>query len=442
MTRRVDRTCAVVVWTTLCVSFYIYVKQATDLTTIGSFNLHVTDVLFGLIISCSLFDSKNWRGHSSAETLLLVLSGLLLLSFCRGLIQVGNAAAGNAFRLYTVFTALIIFIYFRGRKLDYEWLFDKLIWFGWAIVFLGMARLVLGLDAFVQRADPYEESRIFNAAAALMLGHAALIALHGSLMRPGTAARSWRAVCFVVFFAMVLISNQRTATFATITGAIAIVAFVPRQRDTTIICVGTIACAAGIAVLALASLSDGELTEYLPHSLQMVALQEGTFGWRLDQWQTYFQQWVDSTPFDQIAGQPFGVARAIGLQFSTLTELDPLALPAHSQYLQFLLNIGVIGLLIFLSVPAFAFFDAILVTKGPQGRPPSVILAVAILISQVVFSFSYSLDNEQGLLLAISVQIIAVARQASIRSRVTQRRSAPMPVSLYLKSRQSSMRRV
>lgn len=438
MARHVNRICATVVFATLCVIFYIYVEQATDLTEIGSFNLHITDLLFGLIIFCSLFGLKNWRGHALSEIMLLILSGLLLLSFCRGVIEVGNAAAGNAFRLYTVFTALIVFVYFWGRKLDYQWLFDKIIWLGWAIVFLGIARVALGFDAFIRNPEPYEEARIFNAAAALMLGQAALIALHGALMRPGPG-RLWRTLCFLVFFVTVLVSNQRTATFATIAGAMAIFAFVPRRRDTTIIWAATIACASGIAVLALASLSDGELTEYLPRSLQMVAFQEGTFAWRIDQWQTYFQQWVDATPFDQIIGQPFGVTRAIGLSFSTLTELDPRALPAHSQYLQFLLNVGAIGLLIFLSVPVLSLIDALAASKRPQGLPP-VILALAILVSQIVFSFSYSLDNEQGLLLAVSVQIIAVAQEASSRLQAFPPRSMPMQVPLYPERRRSSMR--
>lgn len=440
MARHVNRTSAIVVFATLCVSFYTFVRQATDITTIGSFTLHTTDVLFGLIISCSLFGLKNWRGHSLSETMLLLLSGLLLLNFGRGVIQVGNADAGNSFRLYAVFTALIIFGYFWGRKLDVQWVFDKIIWLGWAIVCLSMARLVLGLNAFIQNVDPYGEPRILNAAATLMLGQAAMIALHQSLLR--TSGRpSWKAFSFIIFFATVLISNQRTATFATIAGAIAVAACVPRRRDTTIICAGMIVCTAGIGILALASLSDGELTEYLPHSLQMIALQEGTFGWRLDQWQLYFQQWVDATFLDQIVGQPLGVSRAIGLGFSTLTELDPMALPAHSEYLQLLLNVGVIGLLIFISASVFALGDAIIISRRYQRCSPLLGLAVAILISQIVYSSSYSLDAEQGLLLAISLRIIAVARGAPGRVRVVQPHSVVIPaVPLYPERSRSSMR--
>jgi hypothetical protein len=262
-----------------------------------------------------------------------------------------------------------------------------------------------------------------------MLGQAGLIVLHGWLVGP-RAERGWKAVAFVIFFAAVLFSDQRTATLATIAGAITVLSFVPRRRDTTISCLGLIACAAGVGVVALASLSDGQLTEYLPRSLQMIVLQEGTFAWRLDQWQIYFQQWVDAAPFDQIIGQPLGLALAIGLRFSTLTELAPLALPAHSEYLQLLLNVGVIGLATFLLVPVSAFIDAIFVSKVRQRLSAPVILAIAILASQLVFSFSYSLDNVQGLLLAISVQVIAVAREASGRLGVGQVHSprAQLPI--------------
>lgn len=414
MTRDVNRACAFIVLATLCVSFYAYVKQATDLTSIGGFTLHITDLLFGLIISFGLLGLRNWRSHSLSETTLLFLSSLLLLSFFRGLIQAGSAEAGNAFRLYSVFTALIIFVYFWGRKLDYWWVFEKIVWLGWAIVLLGIARLVLGLDAFIENVDPYGEPRIFDADAALMLGQAGVIALHASLAGP-RAGRRRSAVAFIIFFAAVLFSDQRTATFATIAGTITVLAFVPRSRDATISCLGIIACTGGIGILALASLSNGQLTQYLPHSLQMIVLQEGTFEWRLDQWQIYFQQWADATVFDQTIGQPFGVARAIGLGYSTLTELAPLALPAHSGYLQFLLNVGVVGLLGFLLAAGFAGVDGVVIAKGHRARSPLVGLAVAILVSQIVYSFGYSLDGEQGLMLAISVQIIAGARLTSPR---------------------------
>jgi hypothetical protein len=425
-----DRTCASVVLASLCVSFYTYVRQATELTTIGSFTLHITDVLFALIIAWSLLGLKNWRGHSLSETLLLFLWSLLLLNFCRGLIQLGSAAAGNAFRLYAVFTALIIFVVFWGRKLDYRWVFDTLMSLGWAIVLLAMARLVLGLNAFVQNVDPYGEPRILNSAAALMLGQAGLIALHGSLVGP-RVGRGWKALAFAIFSATLFLSDQRTATFATIAGAIALVSFVPRRQSTTISCMAMIACTAGIGIVALAWLSDSELAEYLPRSLQMIVLEQGTFAWRLDQWQIYFQQWADSTLFDQIVGQPLGLARAIGLGFSTLTELNPLALPAHSEYLQLLLNGGALGLLTFVLVPISAFVDASFISRGDRPFPAPVILAIAILVSQIVFSFSYSLDNEQGLLLAISVQIIAVARTASDRVRTMRTRPLRAEFPIY-----------
>jgi hypothetical protein len=418
-----------VVIVTLCVAFYSYVREATELTNIGGFNLHITDLLFALIIFWSLFGLKNWRSHSASETMAVVLSGMLFLSFFRGVIDVGTAA-GVAFRMYAVFAALIVFAFFWGRKLAYEWIFAKIVWLGWAIVFLGIARHVLGLRAFVQNLDPIEEPRIFNSAAALMLGQAALVALHGSLMQ-SSARRSWAACCFVVFFATVILSDQRTAMFATIAGLLTILTFVPRERNTAVLCTGLLACAAGVGIVGIAFFSAGQLTEYLPRSLQMIVLQEGSFGWRLDQWQTYVQQWVDARFFDQLIGQPFGVTLVIARGFSTLTHVDSLALPAHNGYLQLLVNVGAIGLLIFLLMLVFAFTEAILVLKGNQRRSPLVVLGLAILISQIVFSFSYSLDGEQGLLLAIAVQIIAVARQAVGGGRVVPPRSAPVPMALY-----------
>jgi hypothetical protein len=82
-------------------------------------------------------------------------------------------------------------------------------------------------------------------------------------------------------------------------------------------------------------------------------------------------------------------------------------------------------------VPISAFVDASFISKGDRPFPAPVILAIAILVSQIVFSFSYSLDNEQGLLLAISVQIIAVARTASDRVRTMRTRPLRAEFPIY-----------
>jgi O-antigen ligase len=239
-----------------------------------------------------------------------------------------------------------------------------------------------------------------------MLGQAALIALHGWLAGPSDARR-WKAVTFIVFFAAVLVSNQRTATFATIGGVIAILSFVPRRRDTTILGAAIIACALGIGVLGIALLSGKDMTEYLPRSLQMVVLEQGSYGWRLDQWDIYFQMYLDAPLLDQMVGQPFGVLRVIGLGFSTLTQQDPRVLPAHSEYLQLLLDVGAAGLLIFVLVTSLAFAQAVAARKEDRRSSALVGLAAAIVVSQMIFSYSYSFGSEQGLLLALSVQIVS-----------------------------------
>jgi len=441
--RSVNRTCAIAVLATLGVALYTDVTQATYLATIGGFTVHTIDVLFFVIILCSAAGVKNLGRRSLLEMLLLSLGVLLLLSFFRGVLQVGNSAAGVAFRMYTVLTALIIFSYVWGRRLDYEWLFDWIVRLGLGISLLGVARLVFGVHAFIS--DPTWvagdlEPRIFSAASALMLGQAALTALYMSLTRKRTGL-PWYGLAFVFFFAIVVISNQRTATFSTIAGALALLAFMPRKQTTTLMCAGTLACVSGIAVFALGSVSGGSLTHYLPRSLQMIVLEEGSFGWRLDQWDVYFQAYANGPFLDKIIGQPFGVLRVMGLGFSTLTDVNPLVLPAHSGYLQLLLNVGAMGLLVFVSVLVLAFAQAIAVWKEHRHARSLVGLAIAILVTQTVYSFTYSFDNEQGLLLAVAVLIIACARPLPRRVRVLQTKAAFLQDPLDIAGRQIPVQR-
>src|SRR5215469_13943461 len=133
------QTAPVVVLATLGVAMQDYVRQWDELGTIGNFTLHVGDLLFALtMIYCGAVGLR--RHYSLLEFLNLLLCAVIVVNFARGMAVVGVAAAGVQFRLFGGFIAGSLFVFLMHRRLDIEWVFDKIVLLGWGILILSIAR--------------------------------------------------------------------------------------------------------------------------------------------------------------------------------------------------------------------------------------------------------------------------------------------------------------
>jgi hypothetical protein len=398
------QTSPVVVLATLAVSLYLYITQWPEIGVVGDFHLHITDLLFGLIaIYCAVGAMTRWYYPVLPEVLLLILGGTLVLSFGRGALASSAAASGVQFREFTVFIFLVAFIYFWGRELNVDWVLNKIIAVGWGIAILSFARLILGLDAFILRElDPLREPRTLDSSAALMLGQATMIAVYDALSASRGAQRWYKWGTFLVFAVALLISQQRTATFATLAGVGIVVASLKRHYRAIVITSGSAALIASIIFGVGWVDVGGDSSEYLPRAVSMLLKGEGTFGWREEYWQDYFDVYSHAPVVDQLIGQPFGVPRLAVVQ-SRYLEYS-----AHNEYMQLLLNGGATGVLLYTLVLVYALTKGPLLLMSANGfsRPRHLVLAVAVVATHAVFSYGYNLPNEQGLLLAIALQAI------------------------------------
>jgi hypothetical protein len=412
------QTAASVVLATLGLAMYDYVRIRDEIGVIGNFTLHAEDIVFVFtVMYCGARSLRPWR-HSPLEYLNLLLCGVMVLNFARGTMAVGVAAAGAQFRWVAGYISASVFVFLMDRRIDIDWVLDKIVLLGWGVVLLSALRLALGWDAFLLAEDasnPWVEHRVLDAAAALMLGEAALIALYRIGALPvGPKRRSLGAV-FVVFVAMLLISDERTAIAATLAGIGALVATFLRQRRRVVVAAGSIiVVSVGVAAYGAWIANGGDIAALLPEAVTRVttALSSddpaGDYAWRLTQWQQYIDLYWQAGLLDQIIGMPLALVQSIGARYDNEYFLSS----AHSQYVQLLLNAGIVGVVLFVWMLVVAVTKGIVLLAHRTRSDSSshrVGLAIAILVSHAVFSYAYFMPNEQGLLLAIALRIIATA---------------------------------
>lgn len=281
---------------------------------------------------------------------------------------------------------------------------------------------------------------MLDGAAALMLGLAALIALNAALsQRPGRARlRAWMTVA--IFACCVLASQQRTASFAMLTGVAVVLAALPRRQRGSLllaVCIGAPLVSTG---LILWSGFGRDLTDLLPRAAVMITHEQGTFAWRLLQWADYQRAYEQASVLDRLVGQPFGFLR------HSVGQDSLLFIEAHNGYIQLLMSSGLIGLVLFGVVLLGAIRNGLVLRKvrfsgitsaetsgnrpsarrgqpgGPQTRsdPATIRLGMAIVAAQAVFSIGYALPNEQGLVLALALQLVNPAGWFIRRSQLPQ----------------------
>lgn len=411
------QTAPAVVLLMLGVALYMYIRQWTEIGVVGTFTLHITDPLFAVItLYCAGGALRHWR-YSPLECLNLTVCGVIVLNFTRGLVGLDVAAAGVEFRNFNWFVAAGLFTYLMYGALDRDWIFDKVVLLGWGLVLLSVARLVFGLDAFIATAtvEFLGEARTLNSDAALMLCIAVFIVLSRfTRLKPGSR-RCWSGVTFLVFVATLLISNQRTAIVACLAGIGVIVATQPRRQLRIAVIMGSPAVVIGAVVAyGIWLATAGDITPYVPSAITMLSSDDSSYAWRINQWQDLIDLYQQAPLIDQLIGAPLGSVRFLALR----SDLGNLQVMGHSEYIELLMDAGAVGVLLFVVMLISAMAKGILILKrrtGDGAGSNNVSLAMAMVTSYAVYSYTYMLPDPQGLLFALALQIIGTAPTYSRR---------------------------
>jgi O-antigen ligase len=177
-----------------------------------------------------------------------------------------------------------------------------------------------------------------------------------------------------------------------------------KSYQQSIIAVMSIAFLAGCMIFWVAWIaSNGDLSPNLPRALSMLEEEDSSFGWRVQQWGDYGEVYNHEPILDEIIGQPLGILRLVA------DENSVLFVTAHNGYVQLLLSVGALGVSLFVLVLMWAIIRgfALLVTVNSTLLSSNLRWALALVISDIVYSIGYVLPNEQGLLLALALQIVA-----------------------------------
>jgi hypothetical protein len=401
------KSCRYIVLVTFAVTAYIYVREWAELAIISGFHLNVTDLVFVATLAYCVRAVGHRPRLSMPEFCLVFLCGILLVNFGRGILATDATTAGVEFRNFSGFIATVVFAIIVFPRLDFEWVYDKVVLMGWGLALLSTLRLGLGTDAFrAEEVDPMGW-RTLSGAAALMLGDALLVALTRILDAIDAEPRRQNAFSALVFAGALLISDQHTAIYATLAGVGVVLTMSPRRRRTVAAAVvGAVVIIGSAALFVMWVASDGDLERILP---QLFTSHDITYEWRLGQWLNYLDFYANASPIDQLIGLPLGVLRVAGLA----NEDSLLRLGAHSYYVELMLTSGAIGALLFIATLFAALARGLLRLARGDPHSQQVRLAVALVVSQGVFCYAYSLPGEQGLLLAIAAQTIAAARTRS-----------------------------
>jgi hypothetical protein len=247
------------------------------------------------------------------------------------------------------------------------------------------------------------EPRTLDDTAALMLGQAALISLHDWLSSP-SRVRQFRGFSFFIFIITLLLSQQRTATFATLAGAGILLIFSPTRNRMMILALGGSAAIIATTLIFMGWVaSGGDLDPYMPRAFSMLRSSDSTYGWRVQQWNEYLDAYWLAPAIDQLIGQPIGLLRATALNYGPFKlQFEP-----HSQYMTLLISAGFLGVLLFVAMLVLAELKGIILCSVSKIQSSYVPLAMAVLAMHAVSSYTYPIPGEAGLLFATAFQMIA-----------------------------------
>lgn len=300
------------------------------LTLLG-LSMYPADLILGII---GIAGGFRWLIHSKGKGSFIVLCLVLVLtlSIIRGAEEYTLSTVLNSGRPWTYVLATLIYCS------TVDWTKDRLVWlritwniFALIILCIGIIWFFLNDLGIVTYSIYQGTFRFLPASGALFLAQAALLGLIAPTLR------SSQRILPIIFLLAVIFLQHRTVWICTLMCFFTL-PILDRQRSGRLLLVLS---SIGIFTVIATPLI---LPQLFFESLEQSATSSNTFLWRLDGWSQLLSPEKFSNPVDFIFGQPMGSG------YERIVDGEVIIASPHNIYIQALLDIGLLGLLSYISI--------------------------------------------------------------------------------------------
>ena len=375
---------------------------------IGSFNLMPFDML-AVVLAVASVPRHLMRGRPDLLTgCWLAFAVWLLIAFLRGASAHGLTTAAVSFRTDLYFVVVSVYLLsftWTPRDLDG---FVKL-WFA-AAAALSAYALVCWIDPsltvwswmLVDRSGrmAFLNWRVLPASSALLIAEAGLLSIALWSRSSGLSVRRFLAVPFLI---VVVLLYHRSVWTATAVSLAALFALRPQflQRLALPVVLAMVAFAVTWAMSL--GLGGDFLSEALSSAVAEPFDDRSTWTWRTVGWEVIVPEILGGGPITMLFGNGYGTG-----VLNPMTGL-PMANP-HNAYVEILMNAGVVGVVLLVgcyALPLWTVWNA----RAEEGRHFTIVSAMFLLVTLVIYSVPYSPGGEQGVVIGAAVGLAARCRR-------------------------------
>lgn len=379
--------------------------------SLGAVNLTLLDLVYSLLLLAFIVRVTHRGNLNKFEFGWIVVGILGLIAFVRGLHVHGHLLAGDV-RPTFYFTAAILYFMSVGSSRAFLNSIAKL-WMINAVLLSLLAMFQMATVGIISANGAGEglANRVLHATFAFQILQGALISLY-LWITPGID-RNWR---YLVFFLLpiMFMMQYRTVWIAALFAILLIALVEIRLRGRVTTGLSIIGLFAVVVLVPFYADSNWQLSQGFGIAASEAFSANSTITWRIAGWQALFAN-LYSFDINTFIGPPAGTARALG-------GINFLYAHVHSQYLLFLLHMGLLSFAIFIATYYFAVRRLRRSSSPQQNEFMSGRTLYVLLATQLVFYLTYNTGYEQYALLGIAISYLTRNHTAHF-----ERKSAPVP---------------
>jgi hypothetical protein len=396
----------------------------------GATNVYIADAVFGILAVALLVRLLRKTTWSLTQLIWIAFGACIIFSWVRGIQLFGLNVATNGFREFFYFWTGTAYV--ASFRLSFN--FMPVFYRYWTAVSLVLCVIVIsrfffpiyavdqvlaveadnGFDHLFGGEADWLSLRMLTVSPTFMLAQTALLGMILVLRGGKRGIYFW---LLPIWLGMVVLMQHRTVW---ITFAATVLLILPTLRlrgSNLLIAAGgvAIACLGALVAVGMSDIKSTMIGQSLTGAVNEVAeYHSSTFYFRVLLWENYFDEFAAGSLVEHLFGKPFGtvvfswIAAGTGVVF---TDAFP-----HNFYIYCVFYAGILGVALLVLIYALLIpqlWRLKMVGRDfISGRDWSIML-----IAQLIYSVTYGLHYEQGIILGIAISLAARYRRTSAATR-------------------------